>query len=838
MKKIYFLLMMMLTSAAVWSQHTWVGLATGGNWNVAANWSRGTVPANGDTVLINGGVTGTITNVAAVGNILLRGLRIEGGSTVTFTNPTFIRTITIDDEFGSEDFYIEAGSVLTMGAGNAGVNITIHDDKWTEALIAGTLIVSPNRIYKTNNNETIGQKATRVTGTIDNRGSVLGNPLSLEFQDGGTYIHSQNGGTVPTATWTTASNCNITGVVATAPGGLGQPFGNLTWNSGNQTGDESLAASGMTITGTLSVMNTGSGQLGMSQTTLNVGNLTITDGTFRIGGAGFFSIADRILNVAGDVSISGGILLMSEQGLISTDKGTLNVTGNFTHNGGTITENNGAFTGEINFSGTTTQTFSKAPAAVISNTINFNINSGAKVDFGNSILNGSNGTFTLNAGGKIIVANDNGLRSSGAFGAVQIPTRVYNSVADYEFQGASTGNFGTSGNQVRDLIINNTGGQVTAARPFIVNGVLALANGYLTTNAGTNKVTVNTAGSATTANGAFVNGPLTKATNNITAFTFPVGKVDGGLRTIGVKPTSTAASNFTAQFFRAPAPAGTPVPALTRVSDCEYWDLARTGTAPATVTLSWAPASPCGPGGGYVTNLLDLRVAHLTGGTWLNEGNTAVTGNPTAGTVTSATVNTFSPFALASSSAANPLPVVFADVKAYEKNNGVQIEWSNLTEKDVAGYTVERSANGTDFSAIDQQLPTSNQNDKASYDAFDATPLQGSSFYRIKAEETTGKIVYSKILSVNLGNAAQGLRLYPNPVSGNQVTISLSNVKRGQYNLRVVNTAGQDIYKQLVNNQGSTMTQTIDLPASIKPGVYNMIITSGDYRGTKTFIVR
>ncbi len=216
------------------------------------------------------------------------------------------------------------------------------------------------------------------------------------------------------------------------------------------------------------------------------------------------------------------------------------------------------------------------------------------------------------------------------------------------------------------------------------------------------------------------------------------------------------------------------------------------------------------------------------------------TGDNTAGTITSNDAPTvFSPFALASSSASvNPLPVLFADVKAYEKNNGVQIEWSNLTEKDVAGYTVERSANGSDFSAIAQQLPTSNQNDRVNYNAFDASPDAGTNYYRIKAEETTGKIVYSNVLSVDLGNAGESFRLYPNPVTGNQVIISLSNIKRGQYNLRITNTAGQNIFNQTINSQGRTITQTLNLPSVIKPGVYHMTITGEGYRENKRFIVR
>jgi len=184
------------------------------------------------------------------------------------------------------------------------------------------------------------------------------------------------------------------------------------------------------------------------------------------------------------------------------------------------------------------------------------------------------------------------------------------------------------------------------------------------------------------------------------------------------------------------------------------------------------------------------------------------------------------------------LPVIFANVKAYEKNNGVQIEWSNLTEKDVAGYTIERSANGIDFTAIGQQLPISNQNDKVDYSAFDANPNIGANFYRIKAEETSGKIVYSIVLSVNLDITNQGLRLYPNPVSGRQVTISLSNIKPGQYSLRIINTSGQDVFKQTIMNQGSIMTQTLRMPSSVKPGVYNMVVTGNDYRENKLFVIQ
>ena len=180
---------------------------------------------------------------------------------------------------------------------------------------------------------------------------------------------------------------------------------------------------------------------------------------------------------------------------------------------------------------------------------------------------------------------------------------------------------------------------------------------------------------------------------------------------------------------------------LTQISACEYWDLTRTAGAAGTSTrviLSWENNSVCGSGQ-YVTQVSTLKVAHLTGGTWVNEGYLSTTGTNSSGTITSGnTINTFSPFALAGSGPAdNPLAVLFANIKAYEYNSGIKIEWSNMTEKDVANYFVERSVNGRDFIVIGQRSPLSNQNDNVSYNAFDPTPVPGSNFYRVRAVETT-----------------------------------------------------------------------------------------------------
>jgi hypothetical protein len=808
MKKIYFLLITVLMTTIAWSKTTtWTG-SLNANWDNASNWDNG-VPAANDIVIIPTGFTVTILGVAQAGDLTLDNFSVEGNSVVRLVN-TVARTITIANGAAFNDLAVAGAARLTLGTN---INFTLASGAVgnpTAAGIDGDLVIEAGRTYDTDNVNVI----TNVDGLIRNSGTVAGVASRLSFNGGSAYIHQQNSGSIPLATWNSTSTTSVNGVINVGPGNLNQTFGNFTWDSPSQAINFNIGAVLVTINGDFTVANTGTGSIRLKNFEAGVSNTTVLGDYIQTGGTLFLvgTSETQNLNVRGDFNMSGGTL---------TRGGTPGPTS----------------LANVFFSGTAVQTFTKT-GGTISNSINFAINNNAKVDFGTSVLSGSTGTFTLAIGGKIITANAAGL---GAAGSIQM-TSVFNSLADYEFQGTATGVFTTTtANTVRDLVINNSvnGGDVSLDMPLNVTRALILTEGTVTTT--TNLLTVGSAGTATAPTPtSFVNGPLAKVGG--TAFIFPVGKAGEGYRTIGIG-TPSGNATFRAEFFRSNPGAGTFGGGITQISNCEYWDLTRTGGGAginALVTLSWESVSPCGSSPVYVTNPTTLVVAHLVGGTWLNEGRSSSTGNSTAGTVTSLnSVATFSPFTLGSiSSLDNPLPVLFANVKAYEKNNGVQIEWSNLTEKDVAGYAVERSSNGTDFTAISHQLPTSNQNDKVDYSAFDANPVQGAGYYRIKATETTGKIVYSKVLIVNLGGGSQSLRLYPNPVKGNQVTISLSNVRRGQYNLRVINTAGQDIYRQTINNQSSNLTQTLDLPATIKAGVYNLVISGSDYRETKTFIVQ
>jgi hypothetical protein len=801
MRKLYSLITMLLVVTAAWSQntYTWVG-ANNASWAVSTNWSpvRGAVGAN-DTLLFNSGTALTITAVPteAEGRV-----RVFNNTNITLQGAGGATTLTINNNAG-DDLIISPGSSLvqtlsletvTLGA-NARADISGTYD------LQGAFVLSNAGVV------------AAVAGDLINSGGITGaTAAKLQFNSGGTYTHGFDGGTVPTATWNAGSTLDLAGVVNNYPAGMTQTFRSVIF-SGAFTGDVDLTAD-LNVLEDLTINNTGA-----------VGNDLRLLGNFDI-------------NVGGDFNLVAGLFNLDA----NNGNNTLTVDGNFSQSGGTFTET-GSGAAFVVFDGTTTQTFSKT-GGTISGTINYTVNGGSTIDFGTSVLNGSGGTFTLSAAAKLITSNANGLTAG--TGSVQTTTRVFNSGADYEFRGATTGTFTTTptGNQARSLTVNNGSGNVTLAQAMTVTGTgsgqptgLTLTNGLLVTTT-TNLLTVAAGGVASAvSNASFVDGPMAKV--GTTAFTFPVGKSGAGYRTIGISAPSTS-STFRAEFINANSPVGTITGGITKKSACEHWDLARTaGTGTARVTISWEANSSCN--GAYVTELSSLVVAHLTGGNWVNEGQLSTTGGLTAGTITSNNIlTTFSPFALATTAAGttNPLPVLFDNVKAFEKGTGVQIEWSNLTERDLLSYTVERSTNGRDFTEISRVNPKSNQNDKVDYIDFDASPVSGANFYRVRVDEISGKTIYSKTLRVEVGVTKTGFSLYPNPVIGKSVTISLTGVRQGQYNVRVINANGQDVYQKTIVNQSTGVTQTLQLPSVIKSGIYTMIIKGDNYSQNQMFIVQ
>ncbi|MBK8497050.1 MAG: hypothetical protein IPL50_20130 [Chitinophagaceae bacterium] len=197
--------------------------------------------------------------------------------------------------------------------------------------------------------------------------------------------------------------------------------------------------------------------------------------------------------------------------------------------------------------------------------------------------------------------------------------------------------------------INNAAG-LTLTGPVLVNGILGLTTGIVTSTSA-NLLTLESTASYTggNSNTSYISGPIRKIGN--TDFIFPVGKTGIGYIPIGISTfTGTLdplTDAFTAEYFRVnPRPLG-PVtaPFIDHISQCDFWRLDRSvGLPVVNVTGYWnANNLSCGP---YIDDINAVELASFDGTNWSTSsiGVSVVNGGVGAGDITwTAGVTAFGP---------------------------------------------------------------------------------------------------------------------------------------------------------------------------------------------------
>ncbi len=485
-------------------------------------------------------------------------------------------TITVSATVSVDQVVIDAGGTLVT---NSGTTLTLANGAGNEITVNGTLTNHGTIAFGS-----VPNRVVAVTGVVNNDGTMTSvSVLKLLFQSGSSYNHQfANGGVIPLATWDVNSTANIVGYTSgnfDAPGGMNQQFGNFVWNAPGQDATVTLSTgpngAPTTINGDFRVVSTGTDALiyssGGSGGTLNISkNLTVSGGTFA------FTTGDTgpsALDIAGGITISGdgfiqfaddqdvtldvaGNFLLQDAATVefsaSTGTTTFNLQGNYTQTGGSIFASGNV--SNINFSGTTTQTY--ASALVPNGALNYTVVSGSTLAIpNNSFLSGS-GTLTVegtlqlgstHASGAIQTGTSNGnIRVSGA--------RTYASGSTIVYNGAAAQFLGAGHPSAAGVItqINNTSG-VSLAANVALNGTLELVSGNLSVGARTltlggsiipnaNSIVVATASNLTINGSGDLTLPLTGST---TINNFTLNRGSGTLNTVFLSNHFTIAGTFT-----------------------------------------------------------------------------------------------------------------------------------------------------------------------------------------------------------------------------------------------------------------------------------------------------
>lgn len=394
-----------------------------------------------------------------------------------------------------------------------------------------------------------------------------------------------------------------------------------------------------------------------------------------------------------------------------------------------------------------------------------------------------NGNVTIPSGTTLDNASDRNIAVAGnwinngtfnATSSLSTPTVTFNGTGAQSLTGTTTFN---------NLTVNKASNNLTLNAGNNINGVLTLTSGNIISNAFSGAAPFLVLSSTATVSGgsasSFVSGQMRKTILSGNSFVFPVGSVsvsryrpatigstdaddDWNVTYVGNNPTTDGFSGALINTAN-----------LAKVSRFEYWQVARSGSANASLTLSY----DVGSYSGNVGDVTQLKTARWNGSQWdipPGGGSFTQTGNGTAGTVTVSLQTAFSPQTIASTDGASGLPIKLGTFEGKWDGSGISLDWQTLTEINNDYFDLERSANGETFEKITREKGAGNSNTPISYGYKDYNVTAGTKYYyRLKQVDFDQNFSFSPVIMVKAeGNGfAQRWAVYPNPVNGEQTLI-------------------------------------------------------------------
>ncbi len=524
-----------------------------------------------------------------------------------------------------------------------------------------------------------------------------------------------------------------------------------------------------------------------------------------------------------NITIASGATLTVDPGV------TLTVCGDFTNNG------------TLSISPTSTLLFNNA--AVVQNLSGSLVNSNrignltitktggslalaSNLDIGGNFLT-SNSTSIFNTGGKYLKLMGDFTNSSGATTFTNV------SGGTLEFTGTNSQTYSPGGVlALNNVTMNKASNELTVSGNNLIigpAGVLTLTSGKIISNA-LEVIIQNTSGSSITGSNtmSYIEGNLRRyITGAAGSWAFPVGHATKGYQNATVSfTTPTLITDIGASFTNwSSIPTGpvsndcisnsdySRLPAL----DNGYWTLtpsANSNSGTYDITLNGANYSNQGPAAYWTV----MRAAS-SAGPWSLPGSCVA-----ASTVSNASRTGLSGFGVfTTGQSPNLLPVTLISFTGRNENEKNVLEWKTAAEINNSYFTVQRSADGINFSDLEVINGAGNSSTIHSYRSFDYDPYQ-ETYYRIAQSDFDGRVTYSEIISIDLSIENRLAQCSPNPSDG-RMKVKFFGKPGENIDIKIADIFGQVIYEFKDKLQESVFVHEIDIKDA-PTGIYYLNIES------------
>ena len=186
------------------------------------------------------------------------------------------------------------------------------------------------------------------------------------------------------------------------------------------------------------------------------------------------------------------------------------------------------------------------------------------------------------------------------------------------------------------------------------------------------------------------------------------------------------------------------------------------------------------------------------------------------------------------------LPVSIISFSGVAVPQGIQLNWNTSSESNNDYFTLERSADGTHYEAVDNIDGSGNTSHTVQYNYVDESPVNGVNYYRLSQIDFDGSQKTFEPISVKLGDDASTLsfvNLYPNPFNGDFILTYHSNEKATTL-LEILSSEGKRVYSETLKSSTGVNVYDFNSKIQLPQGIYFVTLSQGKTRTEAIRIVK
>jgi hypothetical protein len=169
------------------------------------------------------------------------------------------------------------------------------------------------------------------------------------------------------------------------------------------------------------------------------------------------------------------------------------------------------------------------------------------------------------------------------------------------------------------------------------------------------------------------------------------------------------------------------------------------------------------------------------------------------------------------------LPVKLTDFTAtVENTRQVELSWKTELETNNRSFDIERSVDGSHYTAIGSVQGAGNSSSPIQYQWTDSLPAKGLNYYRLNQVDFDGKSAYSPVVTATITGSNSGkLFLYPNPARDVANLVNPGGMLIRE--ITIYNAAGIQVKKITPLNSSNTLQLSV---AELSSGLYTLKVVT------------